>query len=131
MAAIEPVVWPGLTVTTRMRSGFSAAFSLALSALKLPLTVRATGVERRAGDRRGGQQPVDLAAGADDRDVELPAFGARAGDRRLVAVDGFGAHAGIVEAGDPAAADIVGQRGRSDRATRRRSGSPCRPGRWR
>lgn len=41
-AASEPIVCPGCTVTTRICSGFSAAFSAALRIRKEPLTERAT-----------------------------------------------------------------------------------------
>src|SRR5690242_6964780 len=41
-AASDPMVWPAWTVTTRMCSGFSAAFSAGLSTRKEPLTERAT-----------------------------------------------------------------------------------------
>ena len=64
VAAIEPTVWPGFTVTTRILSGFSAAFSRADSSLKLPPTVCADGVElsrlpwaRRSAAGRPGRRP--------------------------------------------------------------------------
>ena len=110
LAASEPTVCPACTVTTRMRSGFSAAFSDALSVLKLEPTKCATLSRSASCQRRRGQQPVDLAAGADHRDVETPALSLRARDRRLVAVDRLGADAGLFEPGHPAALHIVGER---------------------